>query len=658
MRKLELLRLELTEFKGCKDFDFSPNGKNADVFGDNGTFKTTLYDALCWLLFGKDSSFKSDFEIKSLNTDGSAKHNLCHEVKGLFRLDGKVIELKKVYSEIWTKKRGSASKEMTGHTTDHSIDSVPKSKREYQEYVSGIATEEQFKLLTSPFYFSEVMKPADRRASLMGLAGDITDADVIASNPDLAPLSEILKTRSIEDHKKVIAEQRKEINAQLEKIPVRIDEVVKGMPDVSDIIVIEEQDKIKDWSVELETAETTIAGLKNNGALLELQKDLATAETELIRASNVVAVKHEQDRRYVTATMQSKKARLSDMEATFLNNKNEIGRQKEAKVFLERNLQGLRDEWQEQISKDKAFQESLKTESLLCVMCGQNLPGDKVAEIVANHNKNLSKFKAENQAIGKAKAAQMKDIDAKIIALLSANEAIEKEKIPLTEEVSRLGASLQDPDNSVLALMLESSDPVKEAKEKKELIENRIQLEKEGVADDYKLLDQETCLLFLKEKIKESQGKIALVESAIKAQDRIKELEREQKTVAADFERLEGELFLIDEFTSAKVDMLDGSINGMFHMAKFRLFEEQINGGLSPCCKVTYNGVPFESSLNTGARINVGLDIINTISRAHKLSLPIVVDNAESVTELVSTEAQVIRLIVSEPDKTLRVEVK
>ncbi len=657
MKKLILQSLALTNFKG-QTFTLETHGKNVDVFGDNATGKTTLYDALCFLLFGKDSSFKSDFAIKTLSVDGSQQHNLCHEVKGLFRLDGKVIELKKVYSEIWTKKRGSASKEVTGHTTDHSIDSVPKQKKEYSEFVAGIASEEQFKLLTSPFYFAEVMKPDARRALLVDLAGDISDADVIASNPDLAPLSEILKTRSIEDHKKVIAEKRKEINAQLEKIPIVIDEVVKGMPDMSDIIVIEEQDKIKDWSAELEAVEANIAGLKNNGALVELQKDLATAETELIRASNVVAAKHEQDRRHATATMQSKKARLSDMEATFLNNKNEIGRQKEAKVFLERNLQGLRDEWQEQISKDKAFQESLKTESLLCVMCGQNLPGDKVAEIVANHNKNLSKFKAENQAIGKAKAAQMRDVEAKISSLLFLNEEIEKSKAPIFAETQLLETSLHDPDNAVLALMLESSVPVKEAKEKKALIENRIQMEKEGVCDDSKLLAAEGTAAGLRDLIKEAQRKIALVESSIKAQGRKLELEKEQKTIAADFERLEGELFLIDEFTSAKVGMLEGSINGMFHMAKFRLFEEQINGGLSPCCKVTYNGVPFESSLNTGARINVGLDIINTISRAHKLSLPIVVDNAESVTELVPTETQVIRLIVSEPDKTLRVEVK
>jgi hypothetical protein len=72
---------------------------------------------------------------------------------------------------------------------------------------------------------------------------------------------------------------------------------------------------------------------------------------------------------------------------------------------------------------------------------------------------------------------------------------------------------------------------------------------------------------------------------------------------------------------------------------------------------VTYNGVPFETSLNNGSRINVGLDIINTISTQTGLSLPVFVDNAESVTELLPIESQVVRLVVSGQDKQLRVEV-
>jgi DNA repair exonuclease SbcCD ATPase subunit len=250
MKKLTLQTLTISNFKGLS-FTLETHGKNVDVFGQNATGKTTLYDALCWLLFGKDSDFKTDFEIKTLHADGTCEHNLNHEVKGLFRWDGKIIELKKIYAEIWTKRRGSSSKEMTGHTTDHFIDAVPVNKKDFQAYIQEIATEEQFKLLTSPFYFAEKMKWQDRRALVMSLLPEISDDDIISSDPDLNRLKDILQGRKIENHKKVVAARRKELNDFLEKIPVRIDEVVKGMPDISGINHLAEIDKVNKWAVEL-----------------------------------------------------------------------------------------------------------------------------------------------------------------------------------------------------------------------------------------------------------------------------------------------------------------------------------------------------------------------------------------------------------------------
>ena len=66
--------------------------------------------------------------------------------------------------------------------------------------------------------------------------------------------------------------------------------------------------------------------------------------------------------------------------------------------------------------------------------------------------------------------------------------------------------------------------------------------------------------------------------------------------------------------------------------------------------------VPFAFA-NNAARINAGLEIIDTLSAHWGVTMPVFVDNAESVTRLTHTTAQVIRLVVSEPDKKLRLEV-
>jgi predicted ATP-dependent endonuclease of OLD family len=151
---IESLRLE--NFKGIKKLDIDLAGQSANISGDNATGKTTVLDAVTWLLFGKDSQGKAKFDLKTLNPDGSAINNLNHSVTGLFLVDGKRLELKKTYKENWTKKRGSVSKEFTGHVVDYMVDSVPVKEREYQTTIKGLINEESFKLLTTPDYFNSM----------------------------------------------------------------------------------------------------------------------------------------------------------------------------------------------------------------------------------------------------------------------------------------------------------------------------------------------------------------------------------------------------------------------------------------------------------------------------------------------------------------------
>jgi len=129
---LKLLKLKLKNFKGIKSLELKANGENLKIFGDNATGKTTIYDAFLWLLFDKDSQNKADFTIKTLK-NGEPIHHLDHEVTGVFfdEVDGERIELRKVYREKWTKKRGSATETFTGHETDYYIDGVPVKKSEY-----------------------------------------------------------------------------------------------------------------------------------------------------------------------------------------------------------------------------------------------------------------------------------------------------------------------------------------------------------------------------------------------------------------------------------------------------------------------------------------------------------------------------------------------
>lgn len=234
---MKLLKLTLKNFKGIRDFSLEANGRNVDIWGDNATGKTTIFDAFTWLLYDKDSKNKKDFELKTLDENNSPIHNLNHEVEGFFEVNGKQIILKKVFAEKWTKKRGSATEEFTGHTTDYFVDGVPVKKNEYDGKIAEIANEEIFKLLTNPTYFNEHLHWQERRMILLEICGDIADDEVIASDPSLSELPEILQGRKLEDHRKVIQAKRTEINKELEKIPIRIDETHRSLPDLTSITV-------------------------------------------------------------------------------------------------------------------------------------------------------------------------------------------------------------------------------------------------------------------------------------------------------------------------------------------------------------------------------------------------------------------------------------
>ena len=140
-----------------------------------------------------------------------------------------------------------------------------------------------------------------------------------------------------------------------------------------------------------------------------------------------------------------------------------------------------------------------------------------------------------------------------------------------------------------------------------------------------------------------------------KADERIQELTAIEKTMAAQLEEIEGQLYMVENFYRAKVNLLEGKINAKFGLARFKLFEEQINGGLQEVCETTLNGVPY-SSMNNAGRVQVGLDIIRTLQAHYGIIAPVFVDNAEAIVEIPPMSNQVIKLIVSANDKTLRIE--
>jgi hypothetical protein len=649
VKTIRLDRLVLHNFKGFT-FDLDTGVGDTDIYGANATGKTTIADAFSWLLFDKDSLGRADFEIKNLDTMGQEEHGLEHSVEGALDVDGTRVILKKTYREIWTKKRGSATALYTGNTTDYFLDGVPTQKKEYTQRVAELAGDETvFRLLTTPTAFP-ALHWTKQRALLLDICGDLTDAQVIESDAALSALPEILGNKTIEDYRKIIAAKRAEINNELVKIPVRIDEVKRGMPDVAgldreaitaDVALLERS---------LSDARLKLQGIDNGATIAELSKKLAVVNNDI----QGVQQEHYLEKMKEVNRLDAQIAGITDANAQAGRRaqgiKDDMATKSKRVDALDTELEKLRARW---ISIDAdQFSEAIAD---TCYACGQALPSDRVEEArekaFAEFNRRKAERLTEVEMKGKDLATEKQGYVAAIMDL--------RDTAPTAD-------SVKDGEN--IQHLFTQRDAAKKAAEDYSGIErlpalmaHKVELEgqitaaKQDVAEDHE--EQNERVSAISDQLAVLKADAAKFMRREAGEARVKELKAEEKKLATEYERLEKELYLTEQFVRTKVSLLEARINGKFELVRFRLFETQVNQGLSETCQLTINGIPYLGGLNSAARAQGGMDIIRTLQTHYKLSVPCFVDNRESVTELPAMDCQIVSLYVSPEDPVLRVKI-
>jgi len=646
---MRLVNLKLRNFKGIGEFDLETFGESQAIFGDNGTGKTTLFDAFSWLLFDKDSANRKDFEIKTLGADGEPIHGLEHEVVGVLEIGGGQLGLKKVYSENWTKKRGSIEREFTGHTTNYLIDGVPVRKNEYEARIASIVDEDAFKLLTNPRHFNEVLHWQDRRKLLLEVCGDLSDAEVIASDSKLAKLPEILNSRKLEDHRKVIAARRSEINKDIEKIPVRISEVQRGLPDAINAPSLKTE--LEDLKGNRNTKAQELASLEAGGGVAELTKELRVIEAEILKAEREQWTAAADETQVAKVELRKLEDELAKVNSAMVLRGRQIEERKGLIKGLEVKLDELREGWRITNSENFTFEQSDT-----CPACGQSLLPEYLEAArelaTATFNQNKANKLASITAEGNSAKAKVEALNEEVGILELENTNNEARLTELNKEVDGARATINALESKETELP--AGPAYAELTQKKSDIEldiEKLKATNSGAVEAVRLI-----LSAIDAKIADCESAIAQIKQREAGLQRIEELKSEERTLAKEFERLEGELYLTEQFVRAKVNLLEDRINSRFELARFKLFNQLVNGGVEEVCETMYLGVPYSPALNNSARINIGLDIINTLSEHFQFDAPIWVDNAEAVTQLLQTKGQQIRLYVSEADKVLRIE--
>ena len=634
--------LTMQNFKGCKEKTYQFDGKNATVSGANASGKTTILDAFWWCLFNKDSLGNEKFSIRPLDEKGNAVHNVEIKVSVLMDLNGREMEFTKTQKEKWVKKRGTDVTELQGNENLYEIDGYPKSEKDYKTAISEIVSEEIFKMITSPTYFPS-MKWKDQRDILMRFVSDVSDYDLASGKSDFAELlEEIQKAPSLDDIK---AKYQKALNEWKKKqleIPVRIDELEKSKVDI-DVAELELQrnaisEKIIANNEKMEDVSKTSSEYRTlSNEVMQLKFE----ESDLVRKLNE---QNTSKRKELFDLIDGKEVVLNVNKRDVMRLENEIKSLESNIQMAETKIQQLRDEY------TSVYGVKFDENSLVCSFCGQEYPTDKKEQIKADFEKNkadkLQKITDDGNETKVKIQSLKKDLEEK-------KSSLEKYKGQMETHINEIEVLKSKLERLPVTIDVSQSQEYKDLKDK--IAEKEMALSKISNTDDIRRSIEDDNRQ-LNQALLEVERQISKSEQNNDIDERILQLQVEQREIAQKVADQEKMLYLLEEFIRYKMDMISESINSKFDGINFKLFENQINGGLKETCEITVNGVPY-GSLNNGHRIVAGLQIIKALQGLYDVSMPVFIDNAESVNDfnLPSMDCQLILLKVSESD--LKVEV-
>jgi DNA repair exonuclease SbcCD ATPase subunit len=654
-RQVRLESLVMRHFKGIEDIrlDFSTRGDSPCVFGANGAGKTTICDAVTWLLTGKDSAGRGDAEIKTLNPNGEPTRGLEHEARAQFKDGHGLLELSRTLSEKWTKKRGAATAEFTGHTTAYAIDGVPVSEAIFREEVRALfGSDDRALLLMLPTWFSEHLHWQERRRLLIEVCGDVDQAQIIAADPELRELPATLGTHTMDEHRAIVKQRMAAVNRELEQLPARLDEASRkatpgnGLPISRDEAQATIEQRIAHAEQTAAARRRELADLQAAGGAAQLRAQLQDAET-LVRQWQTQRLEGvEATRRALAATLDALRREAREAAggalSAAINARNLTAEAAAADVLLAER----RAEWEAENANCMIPREDGAT----CAACGQPLPADQVEaaerEALARYNAEKARRLEEIGASGKRLAAEKKAVEERLAAACQQEREAEAKRAAAEARIAEVSQELTavrepKPGREETAAIAERD------RLKQEL--GRVGLDKAALREEAERRVKEA-----QDAVNALREEMAVAAASRAAAERVKELEARQRELGNEHERLSREIWLMDRFVRAKVDVLESRLNEHFSRVRFRMFDRLINGALEECCEATYQGVPW-GDLNHAAKINSGLDIIRALGVHFGVQGPVLVDGRESVTELMPMPGhQVISFCVREGEASLR----
>lgn len=619
-------------FKGIRFLTIDFKDALNIICGRNATGKTTLIDGIWWLFFGTDSHGNSKFEIRELDSNGDKVHHTKISVTLVAEIDGAETTFQRTQEEKWVKKRGQEEQEFSGNKDSYLINGFPKSAREYEDFIKSIVDENVFQILSNPMTFPNLDWKEQRKLllSLINISPeevgknvdnfDLISVDILQESPDAV--------------KKKYSLEKKELVKRQEQLPVEINTLHGQIREVDEQALREKESSL---NLDLDAVNEEIFKVSkvNNQAIESKITELKSQQKVIILAAND---KRSADVREARSAVDAVKREYQIAEFSLTSEENNINRKKNDLKTKQEQVNNLLKLYK------KMLEEKFPEKESYCPRCGQKLPTTDLEKIKVDWEKRHKDETENAKNKGNELYIQTRELEKQITESESSLENQKKTFENLKARLEEVSATLKTAE----------SQPISNGEDLPEYVELEKQIQ-ELYGEMVDLPELQNQKFQLEQKRSEIKANISAVQQSLAQVGINQQIEadidakaEELKSVAQRISDAERKLFVLENYVKA----LSTLINSQFEGLEFRLFENQINGGVKEVCELTYNGVPYKS-LNSGHRIVVGLELIKTFQKLYKTTVPVWIDNAESVNteNLPEMDGQMVLLKVSDDEK-------
>jgi DNA repair protein SbcC/Rad50 len=626
---IRIKEMRLLNFRGVREQNLSFSHKVL-IEGGNRKGKTTIYDAYLWCLFGQTS--KQNAIIQPLDINNNIIHKLETSVAIILDIDGREIKVERKLIEEWTAK-DTAEEKLKGTKTTRYIDDVPCSVKLFNEKLNALCNIENWAMLSNISLFW-AKKVEDRRKILMSMAGEMDESALMQDYPAVFN-GVIVEHKNISDMTIQYKSIKKKSTDDLNLIPAKIQaqDILKLDADFN--ALRNEKNILDDKIVSID------ASLQ--GAIHQSTEELEYNKKHQALSEKIGSARSNwQQKQFDTLSQLNTELNAANDEKikaeNQVKNSANINQQNLAKLAsFETEFNNLIQQWKDANEEKFDF-----TKTDICPVCGRPYT-DEMKE--AEYNNAVAEYnihKSERLMEIQNRASEKKEQITALKGLTNTYATITKVK-----EEEALDTAKSKYNNLSMARTNEQNKRWEASEEYNALYNELVTLEanKPQVKTDTTIEEKREQKKQLTTRRDELIKLLAGEQNNARIEEQKKQLDEQAVSLAQTIADCNEVLRQINDYKKAKIEAIESKVNSYFSLVRWKFYEQNItNDDMKEICTaLDKDGVNYENT-NDGTVINMGVDIVNGISKAFGVNVPLFVDRKESAEDIVDTEQQTIYL--------------